>query len=183
MVAWNTLFALAPKRRMNVAQNSANSREWRGDLNSVTLCFTWDPGNGPCSLGENKWRFELTVLGSKVHVNHCKQTRNSSPRFDATSCFEFKSGRQDTVRTFLPRHCRAANIATAGVQSCCDGIRVICLQDQYAQLARSASRIGRNTDACNIGWRSYLGGPPPGAIPKHLPWAGSSCEDSCDLAS
>ena len=164
-------------RRRTRAQGEG-AVKWRLDLNSATLYLTVGSRNCPSSSSGTNPVFELPQMSFADRASCSGQMRNSSPQLNTTSCFEFKSGQPDTVRTFLSRYCRAANIATSCVQSCCGGISVICLQNQHGQLARSASRIGRNTDVCSIGWRSYLGRPPLGAIPKHLPWAGSSCEDS-----
>jgi hypothetical protein len=38
---------------------------------------------------------------SRMNVNYCHQTKNSPPQKNATSCFEFKSGRQDLNRELV----------------------------------------------------------------------------------
>ena len=80
---------------------SDEPREWRLDLNSVTSDPPVGSSDCPSSHPEKCRPFELTDLGYMVCVTRSHQTRNSSTRANATSSFEFKSGRQDGYRTFL----------------------------------------------------------------------------------
>ena len=61
---------------------------------------TFTPGVLPKYLRKTKSIEEMSFV---LCVTRTHQKKNSSPQSNATSCFDFKSGRQDTVRTFLLR--------------------------------------------------------------------------------
>jgi len=68
---------------------------WRLDWNSAPFYLTAGSRNRTSSSPELDPLFELTTVAYNDHVSRCTQKKNSSPRTNATSCFDFKSGRQD----------------------------------------------------------------------------------------
>jgi hypothetical protein len=81
----------------------SGASKWRLNLNSATLCEKIGYGTRLWIVLKVACMFEPTQPSCRLRVNHCRQTRNSSPQMNAASCFVFESGRQDGVRTFLHR--------------------------------------------------------------------------------
>ncbi len=82
--------------RFPVAKVATNF-EPRTTLFSTVVCSNrWLAGLAPPFPPAAGLQFGPTRVGCNRSASRCRQTKNSSPQMNVTSCFEFKSGRQDS---------------------------------------------------------------------------------------